>query len=108
MDVREYLQLDGTSPFGEWFAGLDAQAAAKIAMVLARLGQGNLSRVKGVGNGVYESALDWGPGYRIYLGKDGEEIIILLGGGTKKRQQDDIDEAKAYWEDYRRRKKGKA
>ncbi|HEY8670995.1 MAG TPA: hypothetical protein VIL63_09160 [Terriglobales bacterium] len=41
--------------------------------------------------GVYEYRLDFGPGYRIYFGKDGEILVILLGGGTKKRQQKDID-----------------
>jgi putative addiction module killer protein len=108
MDVREYLKADGSSPFGEWFAGLDAQAAAKITIAVTRLSQGNLSKVKGVGSGVFEYVLDFGPGYRIYLGKDGEQIVILLGGGTKKRQQRDIDDAHACWEDYKSRKKGKA
>jgi putative addiction module killer protein len=48
---------------------------------------------------------DLGPGYRIYFGKDGEQIIILLGGGTKKRQQNDINPALARWQDYKQRKK---
>lgn len=64
--------------------------------------------MKGVGSGVFEYVLDWGPGYRVYLGKDGGQIVILLGGGTKKQQQRDIDDAKSCWEDYKRRKKGKA
>jgi putative addiction module killer protein len=45
-----------------------------------------------------------GPAYRVYFGKDGEQLVILLGGGTKRRQQDAIDVAKARWIDYRRRK----
>jgi hypothetical protein len=61
MDVREYLKVDGTSPFGDWFAGLDPQAAAKVTIVLVRLGQGNFSKVKGVGSGVFEYVLDFGP-----------------------------------------------
>lgn len=80
MEVLEYLRKDGASPFGEWFARLDAQAAAKITIVVTRLGLGNLSHVKGVGSGVFEYVLDWGPGYRVYLGKDGDKIVILLGG----------------------------
>jgi len=66
---------------------------------------GNFSNVKGVGAGVYECRLDFGPGYRIYFGKDGETVVILLGGGTKKRQRRDIDDAIARWQDYKRRKK---
>jgi putative addiction module killer protein len=47
----------------------------------------------------------FGPGYRVYFGKEGELIIILLGGGTKQRQQNDIKRALERWEDYKLRKK---
>jgi len=107
MDVREYLTPKGDSPFGAWFDDLDAQAAAKVAVALARIGGGNLSNVKGVGSGVFEFKIDFGPGYRIYFGKDGATIVILLAGGTKKRQQRDIEDAQARWQDYKDRKKGK-
>ena len=50
--------------------------AAKIAIALTRISQGNFSNVNGVGSGVLEYRLDFGPGYRIYLGKDGEQLII--------------------------------
>jgi len=60
--------------------------------------------MKGVGSGVLEFRIDFGPGYRIYFGKDGERLVILLGGGTKKRQQQDIETALARWQDYKRRK----
>jgi putative addiction module killer protein len=52
----------------------------------------------------FEYKLDFGPGYRVYFGKDGETLVILLGGGTKKRQQRDIEAALANWHDYKRRK----
>jgi putative addiction module killer protein len=73
---------------------------------LARMEQGNLSNVKSVGEGVLEYRIDFGPGYRIYFGRDGETIVILLIGGTKKRQQHDIDAARAYWQDYKRASAG--
>ena len=66
--------------------------------------QGNLSNVKGVGSGVFENKINFGPGYRVYFGKDGETLIILVGGGTKKRQSKDIETAKIQWQDYQRRK----
>ena len=69
------------------------------------MGLGNFSNVKGVGSGVYECRIDFGPGYRIYFGKDGARIVILLGGGTKQRQQNDIKLAIARWEDFKRTKK---
>ena len=66
--------------------------------------QGNLSNAKSVGEGVLEYRIDWGPGYRIYFGRDGNVLVILLTGGTKKRQQRDIETAKALWADCKRRK----
>ena len=60
--------------------------------------------MKGVGGGVLEYKIDFGPGYRIYFGKDGEQLVILISGGTKKRQDEDIAEAQRCWIDYKRRK----
>jgi putative addiction module killer protein len=51
-----------------------------------------------------EYRIDWGPGYRIYLARDGDALIILLAGGTKQRQQGDIDRARAVWAEYKARK----
>ena len=71
---------------------------------MTKLKQGNFSNVRSVGSGVLEYKLDFGPGYRIYFGRDGDRLVILVGGGTKKRQQNDIYIAVGRWEDYKRRK----
>jgi putative addiction module killer protein len=107
VQVREYLDQTGRSPYAKWFDDLDAPAAAKVASAVIRVSQGNFSSVKGVGGGVFEYRLDFGPGYRIYFGKDGEWLVILLAGGTKKRQQKDIKDATARWQDYKQRKKNR-
>ena len=104
IDVKEYIREDGTNPYKDWFDGLDTQAAVKIAVVIARLELGNTSNIKWF-DGIGEYVLDWGPGYRIYLAKDGEKLIILFGGGTKKKQQKDIDRAKELHAEYKARKK---
>lgn len=106
LQLVAYRDGKGHEPFSIWFNDLDSQAAAKIAIALARMAQGNLSDVKPVGSGVSERRIDWGPGYRVYFGRDGERLIILLAGGTKKRQQKDINEALARWSDYKQRKVG--
>ena len=80
LDVREYIDTAGRSPFTKWLRALNVQA------------------------GVLEYRVDFGPGYRIYFGRDGDRLVILLAGGMKKRQQEDIRQAKANWEDYRNRK----
>jgi putative addiction module killer protein len=103
LTVVEYVREDGVNPYRRWFDGLYAQAAAKVATATLRLELGNTSSVKWIGN-IGEYRIDWGPGYRIYLAKDGDAVIILLGGGTKQRQQSDIERAKILWAEYKRRK----
>jgi putative addiction module killer protein len=104
IEAREYLDVAGRSPYAEWFDGLNAPAAAKVAIAMTRLAHGNFSNVKAIGSGVHECRVDFGPGYRVYFGKDGDRLVILLGGGTKKRQQRDIQAAIALWQDYKKRK----
>src|SRR5258708_6304133 len=104
IELRGYVDEQRTKPFADWLEALDHTAAAKVTIALTRMEQGNLSNTKGVGAGVYEYKIDFGPGYRIYFGKDGELLVILLGGGTKKRQQKDIATAQGCWADYKRRK----
>ena len=104
MELRYYLAGNGQSPFEEWFSRLGLAAGAKVSVALVRLEQGNLSNVKAVGEGVLEYRIDWGPGYRVYFGRDGAVLAILLTGGTKRRQQRDIETAEALWTEYKRRR----
>ena len=105
LDIREYHDSAGRSPFRRWFDDLEAEAARKVTTALYRMGLGNLSNAKGIGSGVHEIRINFGPGYRVYFGRDGEQIVILLGGGTKQRQPNDIQLALERWEDCKRRKK---
>ena len=105
IELRAYIDENGNKRFAQWLEGLDAAVAAKVTIALARMEQGNFSKVKGVGSGVFEHKIDFGPGYRIYFGKDGDRLVILIGGGTNKRQQQDIAAAQECWAAYKRRKK---
>jgi putative addiction module killer protein len=107
IEVKEYLDESGHSPFGRWFDSIDGRAAAKVAAFRARLQHGNFSIVEGVGKGVFEGKIDYGPGYRVYFGKDGKELVILLAGGDKKSQKRDIKAAQGLWKDYKARKRKK-
>jgi putative addiction module killer protein len=104
LQVLEYLDRSGASPFARWFDRLDSPAATKVVVALTRIAAGNLSNAKGVGAGVSEYRIDFGPGYRIYFGRDGDKVIVLLAGGTKSRQQQDIETAHARWADYKSRR----
>lgn len=105
--VDEYLCEDGSNPYKKWFDALDPQAAAKVTTAKLRLELGSTSSVKWF-DGMGEYVIDWGPGYRIYLARDGEALIVLFGGGTKRGQQRDIDRAKALLAEYKVRKKARA
>ena len=104
MIIKEYIDQTGRSSFAKWFSELNHFAAAKVTTALYKLEQNNISNVKSVGKGVWEYKIDFGPGYRIYFGKEGETLIILLGGGSKKRQDRDIIFAHASWIEYKQRK----
>jgi len=104
VELREYLDREGHSPFRQWRGSLDEEARRRVTVALYRVGLGNFSNVKGVGAGVFECRIHFGPGYRVYFGKEGEQVVILLGGGTKQRQQNDVRLAVAPWEDYKQRK----
>jgi putative addiction module killer protein len=105
LEVREYHTAAGESPFRRWFETLNREAALKVSTALAKIEAGNLGDVKPVSGGVSEARIHFGPGYRVYLGRDGEKLILLLGGGAKKRQQADIRTAQSRWQDYKKQKR---
>lgn len=105
-ELREYVRANGKNPFRDWFHSLkDVDARARIRVRLNRIRMGNFGDSKSVGEGVHELRLTFGPGYRVYFGKDGPDIVLLLCGGTKREQSMDIRTAQEYWQDYRRRKR---
>ncbi len=106
VELLEYVNAAGDSPFAKWREKLDATARARVTRAVFRLGAGNFSAVKGAGGGVFELRLDFGPGYRVYFGKEGEQLVILLGGGSKKRQEADIEAARSLWREYKQGKRG--
>lgn len=103
IDLEQYIDRNGRNPFQRWYESLEAGTRARVVASLDRLSRGSLA-AKGVGLGVMELRLDFGPGYRIYFAKDGETLVILLGGGTKRRQQVDIEAAQKLWREHKQRK----
>jgi len=99
-EIREYTEA-GRSPFAEWFNELDAVTAARVHRYVRRLEAGNFGAAKSLRDGVVELRMDFGPGYRVYYGRDGRTLIILLGGGSKRRQDADIAAAVERWERYK-------
>ena len=102
--VLHYQSETGKIPYREWINALkDKLGKAHILERIDRAEEGNLGKHRSVGGGVVELKIDFGPGYRVYLGQVGEELIILLCGGDKSNQDKEIRLAQKYWEDYRRR-----
>lgn len=98
MRIEEYIQKDGTSPYRKWFNRLDQIAAAKVAVAIVRMEAGNTSNIKWLG-AIGEYRINWGPGYRIYLAVEGNELIILFGEAA------DIKKAERLHSEYLERKK---
>ena len=103
-EIREYNNESGHSPFADWFDSLDAVTATHVDKYIRRLEAGNFGSVKVLQEGVLELKMDFGPGYRIYFGRDGKTIIILLGGGSKRRQSAYIAAAIERWKRYKQAK----
>ncbi len=104
IEIQAYVDRLGRNLFERWYDKLEDTTRARVTVALDRLTRGS-SAAKGVGSGVLELRLDFGPGYRIYFGKDGDALIILLAGGAKKRQQADIEAAQRLWQEYKLRKR---
>ena len=105
-EIRRYRAAAGGEPFTEWLADLsDRQARARILARLERLEAGNFGDVKFLRDGVSELRIDWGPGYRVYFGRDGRTVIVLLCGGDKRKQDADIRKAVELWQEYTSRRK---
>jgi len=93
--------LKKTEEFDRWLAKLrDLRAQALIIKRLVRVGNGNLSDHKAVGDGVSEIRIDYGPGYRLYFTKKSGLVILLLIGGDKTSQAKDIKKAKHLLKEY--------
>ncbi len=83
-----------TRVFSAWLADLrDVQAKARINARIRRLSLGNPGQYRSLPGGVAELKIDYGPGYRVYYTKRGEELVILLCGGDKRTQNQDIERA---------------
>jgi putative addiction module killer protein len=102
-EIREFIENE-YSPFADWFDSLDAVTAARVDKYIRRLEAGSFGSAKALQDGVSELKLDFGPGYRVYFGRDGKTIIILLGGGSKRRQSADVAAAIERWMRYKQSK----
>ncbi len=97
-----YRTAAGDEPYTDYVDSLrDRRGAAKIKARATRAAMGNLGDHRGVGCGVIELKIDFGPGYRVYIGFEGEERIVLLCAGDKSTQDKDIAKAHGYWDDFK-------
>jgi putative addiction module killer protein len=100
LTIKEYVSADGRRYFREWLDSLSIPVRARIQARILRFETGNLGDHRLVGEGVWEARIMFGPGYRIYFGKEGRSIILLLLGGDKSSQAADIRKARRLWREY--------
>ena len=99
-----YRDVNDREPFTQWLSGLrDVQGRQRIRTRVRRLEAGLYGDCQQVGEGVSELRLFFGPGYRVYFGEQDGHIVVLLCGGDKSTQSKDIEDAKAYWKEYKSR-----
>ncbi len=103
--VVHYVTEDGRDYFDEWLQCQDAEIRARVQTRIDRIELGNFGDHKGVGDGVFELRIDFGPGYRVYYGLDSKTFVILLVGGTKKQQARDVKMAQTHWKTYKEEKR---
>jgi putative addiction module killer protein len=88
------VEIRKTALYSQWFESLrDRQARARIDVRVFRLASGNPGQHRALTSGVVELKIDYGPGYRVYFTRRGDELVLLLAGGDKSTQQQDIDAA---------------
>ena len=105
IELRAYVTADGRCPFDLWLESFrSATTRTRIDARLARVRTGHFGDTKAVGGGVAELRLCFGPGHRIYFGRDGDRLVILLAGGDKRWQSADIARAQRYWQAYLKEK----
>ncbi len=103
-DVRRYVDETGRDFVEEWLESLaDVPTRARVTLRILRLERGLFGNCSAVGGGVQELKMDFGPGYRVYFGRQGARIVILLCGGDKSTQRKDIRHAIELWENYQAR-----
>ena len=81
--VEEFITDEDVSPFRRWFDALGDPAAAWVTLAIDRLGEGNTSNAKAVGEGVSELRINRGPGYRVYFGWDGKLLVICWAAAPR-------------------------
>ena len=103
-DIRIYTDATGRAPFEDWLNALkDVQGRARIRARLARVQAGNFGDCKPLRDGVQELRIDHGPGYRVYLSRQGPVLVLLLCGSDKSGQDKSIRQALAYLADWKQR-----
>lgn len=106
IEVKAYQDKDGNQPYAKWLDGLtDNKAKARIVVRINRMAAGNFGDCQPVRDGVQELRIDYGPGYRVYLSKQGPVMVLLLCGGNKGSQSRDINLAIEYLNDWKQRGK---
>lgn len=104
IELRIYTDAQQRAPFELWLNDLkDRTARAKIRARLARVVAGNFGDCKPLRDGVQELRVDHGPGYRVFLSRQGPVVVLLLCGSGKGEQDRAIRQAIEYLTDWKQR-----
>jgi putative addiction module killer protein len=109
MELRIYVDDAGKEPYTDWLNGLkDVRGRAIIRARVTRVESGNFGDCKLLREGVMELRIDFGPGYRVYLSRQGALLVILLTGSDKSDQEKMIEQSIVYLKDWKEQADDKA
>ena len=93
MKMEAYVDVNGKCEYLQWVNKLDTVTSRRIKRHVDRLKLG-LGDIKHISGSLFELRMDFGPGYRVYFVRKGNEVIILLGGSAKIDQERAIERSK--------------
>jgi putative addiction module killer protein len=106
ISIEFYETEKGRIPFIEWLESFKDETAKNLILArIQRLRLGLWGKWRIISRNIFEVKVNYGPGYRVYYGKKGDNFILLLVGGMKRSQNRDIKLAKQYWSDFLKRTK---
>ena len=102
-EIRKAVLENGKCPFDEWRAALVPLTRGRVDRAVARLGVGVFSNCRSISGvaGLFELRIDFGPGIRVYYGREGAAVILLLCGGDKSTQKRDAAKAGRLWAEHK-------
>ena len=87
--------VERTPNFAKWLKKLkDIRGKVRVNSAIDKMEEGDFGDSHDLKDGLWETRIHFGPGYRLYYVHQQGKIIILLCGGNKSTQKADLKKAR--------------